>query len=137
MSQSFDESVRAALARSLPLVHQHEAEIRSRMEANLASVSGQDEPFGHPELTARSLTDLLVRQAEAIVETGTVRELEFAAREHRTLGIVGRHYSRFGDAIIPILKDVIGTPHEIGAIWCDTFWAVINAMQPHRELVEA
>jgi len=88
---------------------------------------------------ATILTDLLLRQAGRIVEIGRAADLDSIADEHHSLALDGRHYSRFGDALVPILRDVLepGVPREIPAAWCDTFWAVIRAAQPGREPAEA
>ena len=85
------------------------------------------------------IVDLLVRQASLIAETGDVAGLETVAAEHRSLEIEGRHYSRFGDALVPILRDLLGprVPREVPSAWCDTFWAVIRATEPRAALVDA
>ena len=64
-------------------------------------------------------------------ESGSFLLPDSIRREHETLGIAGRHYSRFGDALVPVIRDVIGrgTPREVSSAWVDGFWAMIRAVQ--------
>lgn len=139
MTVHISEKTRNLLARSLPLVHQRKREIIGLMEINLRGVDGAQKAFGQPGMTAMLLTELLLGQARAIVESGRIEPPDNLAAEHRTLDIVGRHYSRFGDALVPILRDLLGpaTPREVPSAWCDTFWAIVRAIAPKREEVEA
>jgi hemoglobin-like flavoprotein len=131
MPQPVTEHTRAIIARSLPLVVQHKDAIISGTEAHLSGVDGYKEVFGQSEVVAMILTELLLKQAAAIVEEGGMRDVEAHAREHWSLGIEGRHYSRFGDALVPILRDVLGpqAPREVASAWCDTFWAVVQPVR--------
>jgi hemoglobin-like flavoprotein len=129
MSESVSERTRANLARSLPIVRRHKEEIVSHMRLYLRQVDeGRDSP-GRSDIAATVLAELILRQAGLIVDSGQTAGLETAAAEHRTLGIDGRHYSRFGDALVPVLRDVLGdqVPREIPSAWCDAFWAVVRA----------
>ena len=133
MSQAISERTTAFLARSLPMVRQHKAEIVVRMEMSLRDVA--PEPGDRAELIARTLLGLLIAQAAGLVDGGRPAGLESAARELRSLEIGGRHYSRFGDALVPILKDVLGgaTPRQVASAWCDTFWLMVEALGPTEE----
>ena len=134
MSQAISEGAAALIARSLPIVRRNKEEIVALMALRLADV---DPGVAHE--AAEALTGLLIRQAGSIVASGGPHGLEADADEHRTLGIGGRHYSRFADALVPILKDVLGaaTPHDVPIAWCDAFWAIIESMSaatPLRKL---
>lgn len=123
------------LCRSLPLVEPRKDEIITRMEVMLRGAGGQEEPFGQSELAAMTLVELLCRNARCIMEQRRFAPSIGVAEEHQRLGIDGRTYSRFGDAITPILHDVIGPrlPSDVSAAWCDLFWEVIqeiNAREP-------
>lgn len=139
MSEVVSARTRSALARSLPLVRQHKEEIVDRMGLSLRRIAGKPERFDKAEATATILTSLLLRQADLIVYSGRPADLDAVAHEHRSAGIDGRHYSRFGDVLAPILKDVLGarTPREVVSAWSDTFWQVIRASQSAEEPVEA
>lgn len=139
MSEAVSARTRAALARSLPLVRQHKEEIIDRMGFNLRRIGGKPERFDKAEATAAMLTSLLLRQVDLIVYSGGPADLDAVAEEHRSAGIDGRHYSRFGDVLAPILKDVLGvrTPREVIWAWSDTFWLVVRASQSVGEPVDA
>ena len=85
------------------------------------------------------LVQLLLDRVRSLVETGEFGAVDGLFDEHRALGIDGRHYSRFGDALVPILRDVLGpgAPREIAGLWCDTFWSLIRELEPSREPVPA
>ena len=131
MSSPVSDRTRSLLARSFPLVQQRADLLIERMERSLDTTAEPNEPIGQSELIAMMLVELLLRQARHLVESGEMRALDGLARDHEQLGITGRHYSRFGDALVPILRDLLGPtlPREVAGAWCDTFWAVIRAGQ--------
>jgi hemoglobin-like flavoprotein len=126
------------LCRSLPLVEPRKDEIITRMEVMLRGAAGPEEPFGQSELSAMTLVEMLCRNARCIMEQRRFAPALGVAQEHQRLGIDGRTYSRFGDAITAILHDVIGPrlPSDVSAAWCDLFWTVINEITA-REPVDA
>src|SRR5690242_7335367 len=105
MSELVSERTRAVLAQSLPIVRQHKDEIVGAMEIYLRRVGDGRRTFGRSDVAAMILTELLLRQAGLIAETGRTAGLDSTVREHEALGIDGRHYSRFGDALVLILRD--------------------------------
>ena len=139
MPEFVSERTRALLAQSLPLVRPLKDEIISRSEASLREVDGETEAFGQSEVTAMILVELLIDHAEALVRSGRADDLDSTPIELRSLGIEGRHYSRFADALVPILRDLLGArvPAEVGSAWCDAFWAIIHSAQSHPALTDA
>lgn len=129
------QRTRDRLIESLPMVRRFREEIVRRMAINLRGVDGEWEPFGRSEVAATALTDLLIDSATRIASSGNFSDLEGVLQEHRSAGIDGRHYSRFGDAIRPTLVDVlgVGVPREVSSAWIDTFWAVVRAARASRE----
>ena len=138
MSELVSERTRSILAQSLPIVRQHKAEILGAMKVHLSRVEGVRGTFDRSDVAAAILTELLLRQAGTIAGSGKAAGLETTASEHEALGIDGRHYSRFGDALVPILRDSLGVnlPREVSSAWSDTFWAVIRSAQAKRALTE-
>ena len=134
MSESVSARTRAILASSLPVVRRHKDDLVASMEVYLRRVDEDRTTLGRSDIVAMILTELLIRQASLIVDSGRISGLETAAEEHRSIEIEGRHYSRFGDALVPILRDVLGAgvPREVPAAWCDAFWAVIRATRRPR-----
>lgn len=128
---------RKHLARSLVLVEAQRPRLVARMEEYLRACEEPDEDYGQAEISAFVLVDLLLAKAHEIVEQGAARNLGTIIAQHQLLDIDGRHYSRFGDALVAILKDLLGptVPPEIPAAWCDAFWGMIRAADRRRDLV--
>lgn len=134
MSDVVSKHTRSLIARSLPLVQQRKEALVEHMEAALATLDTKETADGQAEVTAVVLTDLLLDEARQLVEAGTFGPLGYVTGEHYLLDITGRHYSRFGDALIPALRDLLGPipPREVLSAWCDTFWAIIRAAEGTR-----
>lgn len=128
MSEAVSNRTRSLLARSLPLVQQRRELLVQRMETALAELDGKESAIGQAEVTAVVLVDLLLEEARQLVEAGAFGPLGYVSGEHYLLDITGRHYSRFGDALMPALRDLLSpvTPREVRTAWCDTFWAIIH-----------
>ena len=139
MSSPLSDNARDNLARSLPLLHARKDRITERMELHLRGAGGDEEPYGQSEVAAMLLVQLLLDQARSIVETGQIAAGGGIRDEHRALQIDGRHYSRFGDALVPIVRDVLGAdvPREVAGIWCDIFWAAVHDLEPRKEVAPA
>ena len=130
MSSPVSDRTRSLLARSLPLVQQRKDLLVERIAHRLAAALRDVAP-SRSEAAAAALVDLLVSEAKRLVQSGALGRLDFA-EQHRALDIDGRHYSCFGDALVPILRDLLppSVPREVAGAWCDTFWAVLRAGQP-------
>ena len=128
------EDVRLRLAESIAVVEGHRGEITQRMQAHLAALETEEEAFGQAEVTGTMLVALLIDSASNIAACGAPGDLGVISREHRRLDIDGRHYSRFGLALAPILRDVLGPslPPRIASAWCDTFWFTIRHMAAYE-----
>jgi hemoglobin-like flavoprotein len=124
------EDVRLRLAESIAVVEGHREEITRRMQAHLAALETEEEAFGQAEVTGAMLVELLIDSASNIAACGSTGDLREVSHEHRRIDIDGRHYSRFGLALAPILRDVLGPslPPRIASAWCDTFWFTIRHM---------
>jgi hemoglobin-like flavoprotein len=132
MSAPVSNRTRSLLSRSLPIVLQRKELLLEGTERSLGWSETREESFGQAETTAMILVELLLEQVRSLVQSGALAPLQDAADQHRKLGITGRHYSRFGDALVPVLRDLLGptVPREVAAAWCDTFWTIIRAAQP-------
>jgi hemoglobin-like flavoprotein len=134
MPANVSTRTRSLIARSLPLVQQRREALVERMEGALAELDTKPSEIGQAEVTAVVLVDLLLDEARELVESGAFGELSYLPGEHYLLDITGRHYSRFGDALMPVLRDLLGPipPRELLSAWCDTFWAIIHAAEGSR-----
>ena len=127
-SIAFSEDARLRLAESIAVVERHRAEITTRMQAQLAALETEKDPFGQAEVTGMMLVNLLLDSASDLAACGAVGDLGHVAGEHRRLEIDGRHYSRFGLALALVLREVLGpslSPRIVSA-WCDAFWFTIR-----------
>lgn len=127
MSPVLSDGSRQLLAQSLPLIQANKHEIIDHMQTSLA-VAEPDQISGQSEINAMILVDLLINQVRHILDTGKVENLDHIPNEHAALQITGRTYSRFGDLLVPILKDVLGAnvPSTVPGAWIDAFWLVIR-----------
>lgn len=139
MSTIIESRTRERLARSLHLLEPHKDAFLEAMEASLRARESEDEAFGQAEVTAMVLIDLLLDQGRNLADHGTLQLGADTLSQHRGLNIDGRHYSRFGDALVAVLSDTLGPnlPREVGAAWCDAFWAVVRAVLAQEERVTA
>jgi hemoglobin-like flavoprotein len=136
MSIQLSERTRALLAHSLPLMQQRKDALLDNLGKYLRDAS--DDPHDS-ELVAMMLTELIITQSKHLLESGTLGHIEDVRQEHRILGLEGRHYSRFGDALAPVIRDVLGgsAPREVAGAWGDVFWAVIGAVQERGAMADA
>lgn len=127
MSPVLSQHSRQMLSQSLPLVGAHKHELIDRMQANLALAEPDQNP-GQPEINAMILVQMLINQVRHFLDTGEYDDLAHVPNEHAALKITGRTYSRFGDVLVPILKDVLGpnVPSAVPSAWIDMFWSVVR-----------
>ena len=132
MSVVIGAANRAQLSQSLPIVLQHRAHLLDRLEAQLAQIDAGS--IGNSGTAAPALVEFLIDAARSIIESGELAQDPDVLALHDALGISGRHYSRFGDALIPTLKD-ISLPTAVATIWGDVFWSAIREASGIREAV--
>ena len=134
MTKIVSTSTAKIVARSLPLMEER----RDALEAAMRRYMGRSGPYdpskGRHELTTRTLFDMLFDHARGIDAAGGIAATGQHGERHRQLAIGGEHYSSFGDGLMPIMKDVLGTeaaPPLLSA-WGDAYWAITRhvAAQP-------
>ena len=127
MSPLLSDRNRQLLSQSLPLVQAHKHELIDHMQAVLVLADPDVDP-GQSEINAMILVQMLINQVSHILVTGEFDDLAHIRNEHAALRISGRTYSRFGDVLAPILKDVLGVnlPSAVSGAWVDIFWSVIR-----------
>jgi hemoglobin-like flavoprotein len=126
------EDIRLRIAQSMPVVERRRSAITEKMQERMQELEGPEETFGQAEVTALMLIELLVDGASDLAAFGGLRELSRTASNHRRLDVDGRHYSRFGLALAPVLREVLGIamPPKTASAWCDAFWFIIAEMAP-------
>ena len=139
MSPRISERTRKYLSQSLPILEQHKEELVHRMAAGLRADRPDGGDHGHAAVVAMILAELLLGQAHRLVDTCGLGDLRDLVAEHDALDIYGRHYSRFGDLLVPTVKDLLGAnaPAEITSAWSDFLWSIVRAARDaavqHRE----
>lgn len=128
-------TTRALLTQSFRAVESSSGRLRLALSTSLAR-SEQDPELSDTAGTAATLLlGFLIEQVRHVVESGEPRDLERYRTEHVRHGLDGRHYSRFGDALVPVLRDVLDPSHPraIASAWSDSFWAIVRRMQQDDE----
>jgi hypothetical protein len=128
MPNEISEKVRDNLFHSFAAVEAAAPAIKAGMIPSLALAEGETAPSARAAAIASTLVDLLLDQARSMGAGRRPHGIEAIAASHRLQGIDGRHYSRFGDSLSPVLKDAVGPrlPSAVTAAWGDAFWFVIR-----------
>lgn len=127
MTINLSERNRAVVAETLPLMEQHRAQLEAALERYMAHQGPAAERSG---VTTGAITDLLLDHARQLDGNGRPAGIVETAQRHRALAIDSVHYACFGDALKPIMKDVLGakaTPPMLAA-WGDAFWAIVRML---------
>jgi hypothetical protein len=128
-------NTRTLLVQSIAAVEGAQDKMLQRLSISLARSEQDPELSDKPDRMASLLLSFLLKQVKHIIEAGEPRDLDVDRAQHRLSGIEGRHYSRFGDALVPIFRDALGPtyPRATAAAWCDAFWGIVQRMRQGRE----
>jgi hemoglobin-like flavoprotein len=137
MSIQLSDQTRDLLAQSLPLIQHGKDRLIDGLGTYLRTFDNEKEDDS--ELVAMMLTEMLIGQSAQLLQSGTLNDAGDLKQEHEALEIKGRHYSRFGDALPAVIRDVLGpnVPRAVGAAWGDAFWAIIRTVQGAKSVVYA
>jgi hemoglobin-like flavoprotein len=137
MSIQLSKRTRDLLAQSMPLIEHGKDRLIDGLGTYLRAFATEKEDDS--ELVAMMLTEMLISQSAQILQSGTLNDAADLKQEHQALDIRGRHYSRFGDALSPVIRDVLGpnVPRSVAAAWGDAFWAIIRTVQGAKSVVYA
>jgi hypothetical protein len=130
MTKPLPPPTRFLLVQSRSVIAAKRERIRDRLSAYLARSQSDPELASNPDLVATRLVDLLVDQVGVILETGVPAQLDRHAAEHRLHGISGRHYSRFGDALVTVIREALGPtyPRNTASAWGDAYWWITRQL---------
>jgi hemoglobin-like flavoprotein len=137
MSIQLSDQTRELLAQSMPLIEHGKDRLIDGLRTYLRSFAREQEDDS--ELVAMMLTEMLIGRSAQMLQSGTVKDAGILKQEHEALAIKGRHYSRFGDALPAVIRDVLGpnVPRSVGAAWGDAFWAIIRTVQGAKPIIYA
>ncbi|MGZ8335672.1 MAG: globin domain-containing protein [Allosphingosinicella sp.] len=137
MTIQLSERTRVLVAKSLPLMEQHRPALEEALERRLAQ-QGAGDPSA-PRTTTGAIADMLFDHARQPGGQRAPAATGATAQRHRALAIGSEHYSALGDALKPIMKDVLGakaTPLVLAA-WGDAYWTIVRAMSAQRTRLAA
>lgn len=139
MSNPLSEKTRHDLFHSLTAVEAAAPSIIAAMSAYLAATEEEPAPFARATRLAALLVEMLLAQAKRLAAGEEPEDVDRIGAANRKAGLEGRHYSRFGDALVPVLKDALGPrlPGTMASAWCDAFWLVIRRVLEQRPPVSA
>ena len=128
MSPVLSERARHTLSQSLPLVQAHKQEIVDRLDEALTKAES-DRDHAPSGSDAKTLFEALVGQVRHRLG------IDDHAVRSQPLPLITAHpaarraYSRFADALVPILKDALGddVPQAAPAAWNEAFWDLVRA----------
>ncbi len=114
--------MRLRLAQSMPIVERSRARIKRNITEQMHPPAQSARDPNAPVLAAM-LFELLIDGGSDIAAFGELRDLSRVKREHCQLGVSGQDYSRFGQALGPALRAVLGPalPPKSATAWCDAF----------------
>lgn len=124
------EDIRIRLAQSMAVIERNRHQILQELQDCLVAQETSDEPFGQGDVTAMTLLGLLIDCAGDLAAFGRPRDLRLAVCEHRRLDIERRHYARFGHALAPVLRKVLGkrlSPKMVSA-WYEAYHYLVRLM---------
>jgi hemoglobin-like flavoprotein len=126
------DRTRDLLVQSLPLMEHRKDALIEGLARYLRG--GGADASQNSDVFAIVLTDLLIAKAEHLVRSSALLDLDEICLEHSRLRLPGRYYSRFGDALAPVIRDVLGPKlsRETAGAWGDVFWAIIHAVQANE-----
>ena len=130
MTKPLPPPTRFLLVQSRTAIAAERDRIRDRLSRYLARSRSDPELSSNPGLVATLLVDMLIEQVGTILETGEPVQLDRHAAEHRLHGISGRHYSRFGDALVPVISEALGPtyPRVAASAWGDAYWWITHQL---------
>ncbi len=129
MTMKISERTRAVVAETLPLMERNRAALEEALERYMTSHGPYEPAEGRNKALTWAMTDMLLGHARQLA-AGKASDLSETAERHRVLAIRGELYPSFGDALHPVMRDVLGAEASAGvlAAWGDAYWAIVRAL---------
>lgn len=130
MSTAISEQTQNALLKSLRAVEGRRDLIVQEMSGGMRTCLASEDQAGRSSTISAALVDLLLEQGASLANHGRVQDIGPQVREDLRRNVSRCHYSRFGDAISPVLMDSLGGAYSaaVGAAWTDAFWTVVRTL---------
>lgn len=129
MTFNLSERTRAIVTETLPLMEQHRAPLEEALERSMM----RQQPEQLPEtakVATNAIMDMLLGHARQLSGNEPLTGIVETAGRHRALALGAEHYSSFGDALKPIMMDVLGRKamSHVAAAWGDAYWAIARML---------
>jgi nitric oxide dioxygenase len=127
------------IVKSLPMMERNRVTLGSALGRYMARRRSYDSSAGGEKILRGAITDMLFDHAREIAGARPLLRIEETARRHRVLGLTREHYSRFGDGLGAVMKDVLGanaSPRLLAA-WGDAYWAIVRSVARQDQLLAA
>jgi hemoglobin-like flavoprotein len=130
MTINLSERTRAIVADTLPLMTEQRAPLQRELERHMLRQGLDDAPSAGATAMVAELVDMLLDHAGELAGNALDSATTETARRHRALRLGSEHYSCFGDALKPIMQDVLGkkAPTQVISAWGDTYWAIVRML---------
>lgn len=137
MSANLSERARIFVSESLPMMEDHRHALEEAIESYMRR-TGPGVSLADPARSASAtIMDMLLGHASDLGLGRTPVSITETARDHARLGLNGEHYSSFGDALKPAMRDVLGkkATSPVLAAWTDAYWTIVwKLFQQERKL---
>jgi nitric oxide dioxygenase len=130
MNTNLSQRARAILAETQPLLQQHRAPLEEALERCMVRRGPYEPSAGRTKATTGAIMDMLLGHAGELAENGPAAGIGETARRHRALALGGEHYACFGDALKPVMKDLLGSNATTPVLvaWTDAYWAIVRML---------
>lgn len=121
---------RAIVNETLPLMRDYRPELEAAMARYMSwQRAGSPSPERAGTL-AGAIMEMLIEHAAGLDGHDQAESLADAARHLQRLAIATGDYSRFGDGLGAIMKDVLGerASSPMLAAWGSAYWAIVRAI---------
>lgn len=131
MKTAIGENAAVLVSRSLPLMERHRPVLQRAIGRYMARCGRHDRETVRHEAAGRAIMDMLFDYARGVGAGSSWPHLDEAAHRHHLQGVGPGDYSRFGDGLGAVMRDVLGpaaTPSLRGA-WGDAYWALVRGLR--------
>ena len=123
MTTDLSDRTRDIVAHTLPLMARHRASLEEALRDHMV----RDDIDAS---SVQAIMDMLYDHARQLRGYGIPDGTADTAARHRALALDTVQYSRFGDALKPVMRDVLGSSAmpPMRAAWADFYWAIVRTV---------
>lgn len=130
MTTDLSDRTRDMVAETLPLMARHRAPLEEALRDHMVREDIDDPSAAGITVMTQAIMDMLYDHARQFRGYGMPAGTAETAARHRALALGTAQYSRFGDALKPVMRDMLGssaTPSMLSA-WSDAYWAIVRTV---------